>query len=124
MAMFDSLSAKAPIVMELASGAPLLVDAERGRGRTLFALSQGVFPCDTPGCAPAGAAANEDTGALLRVKGDGTFAIVEDGLNLPTSVEIINNSAYVVTLPVVPGSMSGTILKIDDIAGPPYGISR
>ena len=36
----------------VASGARLAVDVERGRGRTLFALSQGEFPCGgDPGCA-------------------------------------------------------------------------
>jgi hypothetical protein len=111
-----SFGPKSPIVTE-ASGAPLLVDVERGRGRTLFALSQGEFPCDEPGCLPAAAAALPETGALLEVNGDGTFTVIEGGLNLPTSVEIIKNTAYVVTL-------SGEILKIDGIAGPPFGASR
>lgn len=107
-----SFGPNSPIVTE-ATGAPLLVDVERGPGRTLFALSQGEFPADG---VPA-QSANEDTGALLEANGDGTFDVVAGGLNLPTSVEIIKNTAYVVTL-------GGEILKIDDIAGPPYGTSR
>ncbi len=106
---------ESPIVLEVASGAPLLVDVEFGRGRTLFALSQGEFP--PPPFPPAGSPALPHTGALVRVKRDGTFTILEDGLNLPSSLEIIHNRAYVVTL-------TGEIWRFDDISGPPYGLSR
>jgi hypothetical protein len=106
---------KSPIVTEVASGAPLLVDVEFGRGRTLFALSQGEFP--PPPFPPAGSPALPHTGALVRVKRDGTFTVLEDGLNLPSSLEIIHNRAYVVTL-------TGEIWRFDDISRPPYGRSR
>ena len=66
---------------------------EFGRGRTLYALSQGFW--DGPF---EGAPAQPNTGALVRVNGDGTFTTIVDGLNQPTSVEIIRNTAYVVTL--------------------------
>lgn len=99
-------------VTEVASGAPLLVDVEFGRGRTLYALSQGVFPGGPP-ATPA----SPHTGALAKVNGDGTLAVIVDQLNLPTSVEIIGNSAYVV-------SLAGEIWRIDDIGTPPYGASR
>jgi hypothetical protein len=36
------------------------------------------------------------------------------GLDRPTSVEIIKNTAYVVTL-------TGEVWKIDNISAPPYG---
>jgi hypothetical protein len=78
---------------EVASGAPLLVDVEFGRGRTLYALSQGVF-----GGGPAGAPAAPDTGSLVKVNGDGTLTAVAEGLDRPTSLEFIGNTAYVVTL--------------------------
>jgi len=39
---------------------------------------------------------------------------VAEGLDRPTSPEIINYIAYVVTL-------GGEIWRIDDIAGPPFG---
>ena len=95
------------------SGAPLLVDVERGRGRSLFALSQGDFPCgDDPAC--AGSPALPNTGALVKVNDDGTFTVLADELNQPTSLEIIGTTAYVVTL-------GGEIWKIDNISGPPYG---
>jgi hypothetical protein len=93
----------------VAAGAPLLVDVEFGRGRTLFALAQGVW--DGPF---EGTPALPNTGALVRVDGSGTFTVLAEGLDRPTSLEIINNTAYVVTL-------GGEIWTIDSIAGPPFG---
>ena len=63
-----SFGPKSPTATEVASGAPLLVDVEFGRGRTLYALSQGVF-----GGGPAGSPALPNTGSLVKVNGDGTF---------------------------------------------------
>lgn len=100
---------RSPVVVEVASGAPLLVDVELGKGRTLFALSQGEF-----GGGPAGNPALPGTGSLVRVNPHGEFDVVEDGLNLPTSMEIVGNTAYVITL-------AGEILKIDGIATRPFG---
>lgn len=100
-------------VRDVAAGARLLVDVEFGRGRTLFGLAQGVFPVGSP----AGSPALPNTGALMRAHDDGTFTSVVEGLNLPTSLEVIGNTAYVVTL-------TGAIWKIDDISGPPYGVAR
>ena len=81
-------------VTEVASGAPLLVDVEFGRGHALYALSQGHF---TPGH-EAGSPADPDTGTLERVNRDGTMAPIATGLDQPSSLEIIGNTAYVVTL--------------------------
>ncbi len=103
---------KTTTATEVAAGARLAVDVEFGRGRTLYALSQGFW--DGP---YEGAPAQPNTGALMRVNGDGTLTTVVDGLDRPTSVEIIKNTAYVVTL-------AGEILKIDNISAPPYGVSR
>ena len=96
----------------VASGAPLLVDVEFGRGRTLYALSQG----DWSGSG-AGDPADADTGSLLEVNGDGTFTEITNGLDRPTSLEVIGNTAYVVTF-------GGEILKIDGVGAPPYGMSN
>jgi hypothetical protein len=93
----------------VASGAPLLVDVESGRGRDLFALSQGDFSGG-----PAGSPALPDTGSLVKVEGNGALSVVLDGLDRPTSVEFIRNTAYVVTL-------TGEIWKIENPAGPPHG---
>ena len=104
---------KSPTATEVASGAPLLVDVEFGRGRRLYALSQGP---GVPGADP-GSPAQRNSGALVEVNGDGTFTVIMDGLDLPTSLEFIGTTAYVVTL-------TGEIWKIDDVSGPPYGVSR
>jgi sugar lactone lactonase YvrE len=84
---------KSTTVRDVASGSPLLVDVEFGRGHRLYALSQGIF-----GGGPAGAPALPNTGALVKVNRDGTFTVVIDGLNQPTSLEFIGKTAYVVTL--------------------------
>jgi hypothetical protein len=96
----------------VAAGSPLLVDVEFGRGRTLYALSQGVGSGGPPG-----SPALPDTGALVKVNSDGTFTVVTGGLNRPTSLEFIGTTAYVVTL-------GGDIWKIDGVSGPPYGTAR
>ena len=108
-----SFGTKSPTATEVASGGRLLVDVEFGRGRDLFALAQGTFPVD----GAAGSPAEPNTGSLLKVNGDGTFSVVVDGLNQPTSLEFIGNTAYVVTL-------GGEIWKIDNVSGPPHGLSR
>ena len=97
-------------VTNVASGASLIVDVEFGRGQTLFALSQGP---GVPG-APDGSPAQPNSGSLLRVNADGTFTVLADELDRPTSMEIIGNSAYIVTL-------SGAIWVVDNIAGAPFG---
>jgi hypothetical protein len=104
-----SFNSNSAAVTTVASGAPLLIDVEFGRGQTLFALSQGDYSGD-----PEGSPALPNTGSLLRVKADGTFSVIADGLDRPTSFEIIGNTAYIVTL-------GGDIWTIDNIAGPPYG---
>lgn len=88
-----SFGPKSSDVTEVASGASLLVDVEFGRGRTLYALSQGDFSGG-----PAGAPALPNTGALVQVNGDGTFTALIEPLDRPTSLEVIRNTAYVVTL--------------------------
>ena len=108
-----ALGTKSPTASDVAAGAPLLVDVEFGRGRLLYALSQG------PGVvgAPPGSPAQPNSGALVKVNADGTLSVVVDGLNLPSSLEFIGNTAYVVTL-------TGEIWRIDDVSGPPFGVSR
>ena len=88
-------------VSQEASGGRLLVDVEINRGKT-YGLSQGFFP---PGN-PEGSPAAPNTGALLQAENNGTFSVLVDELNQPTSVELVGDMAYVVTL-------SGEVLKID-----------
>src|SRR5882724_9601256 len=89
-----SFGSKSPTATEVASGARLLVDVEFGGGDSLYALSQGIFPVGSPPATPA----LPNTGALVKVNGDGTFTDVFHPLNQPTSLEFIGNTAYVVTL--------------------------
>jgi hypothetical protein len=108
-----SLSPKPAIARELASAAGLdvglFVDVEPGPGNNLFALAQGFW--DGPF---EGAPADPNTGALLLLKPDGTFSVVVDGLNQPTSMEFISNKAYVI-------SLAGEVWVIDDASHPHYG---
>jgi hypothetical protein len=94
----------------LGSGAPLIVDVEFGPFFRLFGLSQGHF---TPGN-PEGSPADPNTGSLVELKADGRFRVVVDGLNQPTSLEFIGDTAYVVTL-------GGEIWKIEDVGRPSFG---
>jgi hypothetical protein len=80
-------------VRDVAVGSGLLVDVEFG-GHRLYALSQGDF---LPGN-PEGSPALPHTGALVKATRDGTFTVVTEGLNQPTSLEFIGKTAYVVTL--------------------------
>jgi hypothetical protein len=98
---------------EVASGGRLLVDVEFGRGRSLFALAQGVFPVGNPDGSPA----LPNTGQLLKVERHGTFEVVADGLDRPTSLEIIRHTAYVITF-------GGEIWRIDGVSGTSFGTTR
>ncbi len=50
----------------------------------------------------------------MRANPNGTMTTIADELDQPSSLEIIGNTAYVVTL-------GGEVWTIEDIAGPPYG---
>lgn len=102
-----SFDPRSPTVTEVASGAPLLVDVEFGPGNLLYALSQGIFPVG----GDPGSPALPNTGALVKVNGDGTFTVITGPLDRPTSLEFIGNTAYVVNL-------TGEIWKIDGVRCP------
>src|SRR6266567_1329640 len=103
-----SFGPKSPTATEVASGARLLVDVEFGGGGRLYALSQGIFPVGSPPATPA----LHNTGSLVKVNEDGTFTVITDSLDQPTSLEFIGNTAYVVTL-------TGEIWKIDGVSCSP-----
>lgn len=92
-------------VSDVAAGFSLLVDVEFGKCGVLYALSQG----DSPGDVPAGSPALADSGELLRTNDDGTFSVVVDGLNLPTSVDFVRDTAFIVTL-------AGEVWTVSDLA--------
>jgi len=96
---------------EVASGAPLIVDVEYGPGQRLYALAQGIFPVG----AADGAPAMPDTGSLVVANSDGSFDVITNGLDRPSSFEIIGNTAFVVTL-------TGEIWTIDGVTAPPFGL--
>jgi hypothetical protein len=104
-----SFDAESSTVSTVASGGRLLVDVELGRGQSLFALAQGHF---TPGHDP-GSPADPDTGQLLEADGQGGFSVVANGLDRPTSLEVIGDTAFVVTL-------DGEIWKIEHVGGNPH----
>jgi hypothetical protein len=79
-------------VSELASGGPLMVDVELGRGHSLYGLAQGHWSDTDPGTP-----ADPNTGELLRFGRHG-LTVVAEHLNQPTSFELLDHNAYVVTL--------------------------
>jgi sugar lactone lactonase YvrE len=97
---------------ELASGASLIVDVEFGLGRHLYALSQGSWDLP-PTPENEGAPASPDTGRLLQVRRDGSFAPVVERLDRPTSVDFIGKTAFVVTL-------TGKVIRIDNAGRAPF----
>ena len=93
--------------VEIASGAPLVVDVEFGPDHRLYALSQGIWNLpDVP--ENAGAPASPNTGSLTRVDRHGQLTPVAGPLDRPTSVAFSRRSAFVVTL-------TGKVLQIDGI---------
>lgn len=100
---------KSDAATELASGGPLMVDVQFGRGRTLYGLAQGTWDGAFPG-----SPAVPNSGQFLAINGDGSVSVLAEALNIPTSMQIIGNDAYIVTLP-------GEIWKIKDVSSPPYG---
>ncbi|KRE28919.1 ScyD/ScyE family protein [Agromyces sp. Soil535] len=99
-----------PVPREVASGYSLIVDVEAA-SCGLYALSQG----DSPGEVPAGSPALPESGELLRVNGDGTFTVIVDGLDLPTSLSFVGDTAFIVTL-------EGDVLTVDDVAPDRHGM--
>jgi len=100
------LSATHPLAPahEVASGVSMIVGTAFGAHGRLYALSQGIAPA---GIQP-GQPASPDTGRLLRVNYDGTFTILADKLDQPTSLNFVGNTAYIVTL-------TGEVWEVTDV---------
>jgi len=94
---------------QVASGASMLIDVERGPHGKLYALSQGQW--DGVG---EGSPAKPNTGRLVIVKRDGSLKPVVDRhgrelvLDRPTSMEFVGHTAYVV-------SVVGNVYKIANL---------
>ena len=97
-----ALSAKLKTGLELASDGPLLVDVEFGCGGRIYALAQGQFPEGNPPGSPA----LPNTGSLVEMDTEGRLSKLLGEVNLPTSLELIGDTAYIV-------SLSGDIWRVD-----------
>ena len=77
----------------------------------LAAVAVSTLSHRAPGCrgAPPGSPAQPNTGALVKVNRNGTFTVITDHLDRPTSFEFIGTTAYVVTL-------TGEIWKIEGVS--------
>ena len=106
-----AIDAKSGAVTDVASGAPLAVDVEFGPGRTMYVLAQGTWTGLFGG---DGSPADPVTGSLHKVESDGSLSEVAAGLNMPTSMEFIGNTAYIV-------SLAGDVWTVDQPSGPPFG---
>jgi hypothetical protein len=53
----------------------------------------------------------------MREYANGTFTVVLEGLDRPTSLDVIGNTAYVVNL-------AGEIVKIENVGTPPFGVPK
>jgi hypothetical protein len=102
-------SASSPNPVELASGAPMVLDLAFDCAGRLYGLSQGVFPEN----GFPGEPALPDTGSIVVADANGAFSPVVQPLNQPTSFAIIKNTgtAYVFTL-------NGEIWKVENLACP------
>ncbi len=77
-------------------------------GGSYTALSQGLW--DLPNKPEnAGQPASPNTGKLLRLNRSGSFTPIVQGLDRPTSVELVGDTALVVTL-------TGKVIRIDNVS--------
>lgn len=104
------LHEKHPGERAVASGYSLIVDVEAA-SCGLYALSQG----DSPGQVEPGSPGLPDSGELLRVNGNGSFTVIVDELDRPTSLSFVGDTAYIVTL-------GGDVLTVPDVAPGRHGM--
>jgi hypothetical protein len=98
------------VVKDVASGARLAVDVKFGPEGDLYVLSQGEFPNLGTPATPA----VNNTGKLLRLNKDGTFTVIMEQLDQPTSLEFIGETAFVTTL-------GGTVYRIKHVSRGGHG---
>jgi len=89
----------------VAAGASLIVDVEVGPGGNLYAVSQGDSPGDVAPASPA----RPNSGKLLQVNEDGSFTVIVDRLDVPTSLDFVGDTAFVVTL-------DGAVWRIENVS--------
>ncbi|HEX8508368.1 MAG TPA: hypothetical protein VF635_02560, partial [Propionibacteriaceae bacterium] len=93
--------------LPVASGAPLLVDVEEGRRCQLYGLAQGDWPYEGQ-AGKEGFPAAPNTGHLMLADRSGRFRSLVAGLDRPTTFELINETAFVVTI-------TGRVLRISQL---------
>ena len=86
----DAATATANVV---GSGRTMVIDVEFSADGVLYAVTQG----GSPGAVDPGAPGLPDSARLLRVNSDGTFTVLVDTLDLPTSLDIDGDTAYLTT---------------------------
>src|SRR5690606_41466074 len=82
--------------------------------RTGLPLCSPLFPYTTlfRSGVSEGSPALPNTGSLIMLNKQGGFDIVAEGLDRPTSFEMVGNTAYIVTL-------TGEVWIIDNVGNPP-----
>jgi len=88
----------------VAAGVPFIIDVEKGPESRLYALSFGTQPTN-----PEGPPADPFSGKLLLVRDNGTFGILVANLTMPTSLDIVGDTAFITTI-------SGDVWRIDNIS--------
>jgi len=89
------------------SGAPLLVDVEVGPRGRLYGLAQGDWPYEGQE-GKEGFPAAPDTGHLMPANGHGECRSLVSGVDRPTTMEIIGETVFVVTI-------TGKVLRISGL---------
>lgn len=88
----------------VAAGTPFIIDVEKGPSSRLYALSFGTQPTN-----PEGPPADPFSGKLLLVRDNGTFGILVANLTMPTSLDILGDTAFITT-------MTGDVWRVDNIS--------
>ncbi|MEU1971321.1 ScyD/ScyE family protein [Microbacterium sp. NPDC019599] len=99
-----------PVERAVAAGYSLITDVEAA-ACGLYAVSQG----DSPGMVEPGSPGLPESGELLRVNGNGSFSVIVDGLDRPTSLSFAGDTAFIVTL-------GGDVLTVADVAPDRHGM--
>ena len=104
------LNPRHPSERAVAAGFSLITDVEAA-ACGIYAVSQG----DSPGDVEPGTPGLPNSGELLRLNGDGSFTVVVDDLDRPTSLSFVGDTAFIVTL-------GGQVLVVDDVAPHRHGM--
>ena len=99
------LNAPRPHAHRIASGYSLLVDVESGPRWAALRAVAGRLAGRRPTASPA----LPDSGELLLVRQNGSFKVLVDELDLPTSLDFVGHTAFITTL-------NGEVWKITNVS--------